>query len=187
MFSGFGILADWIIAHRWSTTLVLVGWTALMAVGHYDPSVLFPEPTYTGQGNRQTAEDTGFQIRKSVPVPDIEPLRVDLGNVIVVVRSEDFFSGQGVQAIRAVVSALEALDQVSSVVWMDRAPPLNIFSLSRRDDELCAGHLRLALPRAVEWPSPISAMAIHPQHPSLKELAWPQTQWWHARHVHKHA
>ena len=33
--------------------------------------------------------------------------------------------------MRAVVSALESLDQVSSVVWMDRAPPLNIFSLSK--------------------------------------------------------
>lgn len=131
MFSRFGILADWIIAHRWSTTLVLVGWTVLMAIGHYDPSVLFPEPTFVGQENRRTDEAAGFQMRQSGPLPDVEPLRVDLGNVIVVARSDDFFSGQGVKAIRAVVSALEALDQVSSVVWMDRAPPLNIFSLSQ--------------------------------------------------------
>lgn len=131
MFSRFGILADWIIAHRWFTTLVLVGWTALMAIGHYDPSVLFPEPTYTGQEDRRAEQGAGFQIRQSEPVPDVEPLRVDLGNVIVVARSGDFFSAQGVKAIRAVVTALEALDQVSSVVWMDRAPPLNIFSLSQ--------------------------------------------------------
>ncbi|OUW82995.1 MAG: RND transporter [Saprospirales bacterium TMED214] len=103
----------------------------MMAIGHYDPSVLFPEPTYTGQEDRRAEQGAGFQIRQSEPVPDVEPLRVDLGNVIVVARSGDFFSAQGVKAIRAVVTALEALDQVSSVVWMDRAPPLNIFSLSQ--------------------------------------------------------
>jgi hypothetical protein len=131
VFSRFGILADWIIAHRWFTTLLLVGWTALMAIGHYDPSVLFPEPIYTEQKGQQAGETTGFLARQSGPVPDVEPLRVDLGNVIVVARSDDFFSGSGVNAMRAVVSSLEALDQVSSVVWMDRAPPLNIFSLSQ--------------------------------------------------------
>ena len=131
MFSRFGVLADWIIAHRWFTTLLLVTWTALMAIGHYDPSILFPEPTYTDQGNRRGGEAAGFQARQSEPVPDVEPLRVDLGNVIVVARSDGFFSGQGVKAMRAVVNSLEELDQVSSVVWMDRAPPLNIFSLSQ--------------------------------------------------------
>ena len=131
MFSRFGILADWIVAHRRFTMLLLVGWTALMAIGHYDPGILFPEPTYQGQESQKSGGAAGFQSRPSEPVPDVEPLRVDLGNVIVVARSEDFFSGQGVKAMRAVVSALESLDQVSSVVWMDRAPPLNIFSLTK--------------------------------------------------------
>ena len=131
MFSRFGILADWIIAHRWFTTFVLVVWTALMAIGHYDPSLLFPEPTYSDEATQQTGESDGFQTRQSEPVPDVEPLRVDLGNVIVVARSDGFFSGQGVKAMRAVVDSLESLQQVSSVVWMDRAPPLNIFSLSQ--------------------------------------------------------
>ncbi|MCP4942246.1 MAG: MMPL family transporter [Planctomycetaceae bacterium] len=103
----------------------------MMAIGHYDPSILFPEPTYTEQEDRLAGETAGFQARQGEPVPDVEPLRVDLGNVIVVARSDDFFSGQGVKAMRAVVSSLEELDQVSSVVWMDRAPPLNIFSLSQ--------------------------------------------------------
>ena len=131
MFSRFGILADWIIAHRWFTKFLLVAWTALMAIGHYDPSLLFPEPTYSDEAAQRAGESAGFQTRQSEPVPDVEPLRVDLGNVIVVARSDDFFSGQGVKAMRAVVSSLESLQQVSSVVWMDRAPPLNIFSLSQ--------------------------------------------------------
>ena len=131
MFSRFGILADWIIAHRWFTTVLLVGWTALMAIGHYDPRILFPEPSFVDQDAQPNGRSKGFQPRQSEPVPDVEPLRVDLGNVIVVARSDDFFSGQGVKAMRSVVNALESLQQVSSVVWMDRAPPLNIFSLSQ--------------------------------------------------------
>jgi len=129
VFSRFGILADWIIAHRWFTTLLLVAWTALMAIGHYDPSILFPEPTYTEQEDRLAGETAGFQARQGEPVPDVEPLRVDLGNVIVVARSDDFFSGQGVKAMRAVVSSLEELDQVSSVVWI---PVHHIFSGSAK-------------------------------------------------------
>lgn len=131
MFSRFGILADWIIKYRWLTTLLLIGWTFLMAIGHYDPSLLIPEPAYTGEESQQSGQAAGFQARRAGQVPDVEPLRVDIGNVIVVARSDDFFTGQGVKAMRAVVSSLEALDQVSSVVWMDRAPPLNVFSLSQ--------------------------------------------------------
>jgi predicted RND superfamily exporter protein len=131
VFSRFGILADWIIAHRWFTTILLIGWTVLMAIGHYDPGILFPEPTYIDQETQQSGQTAGFQARQSDAVPPVEPLRVDIGNVIVVARSDDFFSEQGVKAMRAVVSSLEELDQVSSVVWMDRAPPLNVFSLSQ--------------------------------------------------------
>ena len=43
MFNRFGLLADWIIDHRWFTLSLLV-WTAVMAVGHYDPYLLLPEP-----------------------------------------------------------------------------------------------------------------------------------------------
>ena len=43
MLNQFGRLADWIIDHRRVTSLFLVIWTALMAVGHYDPYWLFPE------------------------------------------------------------------------------------------------------------------------------------------------
>ena len=131
MFSRFGILADWIITHRWLTTVLLVGWTLFTAIGHYDPTILFPEPSYGDQRTPTSGEDADFQARQLEPLPDVEPLRVDLGNVIVVARSDDFFTGQGVQAMRAVVDALESLEQVSSVVWVDRAPPLNIFSLSQ--------------------------------------------------------
>ena len=131
MFSRFGILADWIIAHRWFTTFLLVVWTALMAIGHYDPRILLPTPTSSDGAAQQAGESAEFQTRQSESVPDVEPLRVDLGNVIVVARSDDFFSAQGVKAMRAVVNSLESLHQVSSVVWMDRAPPLNIFSLSQ--------------------------------------------------------
>ena len=108
MFSRFGILADWIITHRWLTTVLLVGWTLFTAIGHYDPTILFPEPSYGDQRTPTSGEDADFQARQLEPLPDVEPLRVDLGNVIVVARSDDFFTGQGVQAMRTVVDALES-------------------------------------------------------------------------------
>ena len=102
-----------------------------MAIGHYDPQLLLPERSFIDEDDQQGDQSGSFQARRFESLPDVEPLRVDLGNVIVVARSDEFFSAEGVKAMRAVVDSLESLDQVSSVVWMDRAPPLNIFSLSQ--------------------------------------------------------
>ena len=42
------ILADWIVDHRWTTFFVVAIWTALMAIGHYDPYLLIPAPPMEG-------------------------------------------------------------------------------------------------------------------------------------------
>jgi predicted RND superfamily exporter protein len=49
--------------------------------------------------------------------------------VILVAESDAFFTADGARAMRAVVAALEDLDAVRSVLWMDAAPMLNIFGL----------------------------------------------------------
>ena len=46
------------------------------------------------------------------PIPNVSPVQVAAGDVIVVARSDDFFTPDGAEAIRAVVDALESLDQV---------------------------------------------------------------------------
>ncbi|MGI9471043.1 MAG: efflux RND transporter permease subunit [Rubripirellula sp.] len=119
--SRFGILADWIVDHRWFTFVLLVVWTVVMAIGHYDPHLLLPEPrTQAQQSNR----DEGFET-----LPTVSTVSVASGDVIVVARSDDFFTPDGAEAIREVVAAIESLDSVESVFWMEQAPPLNIFSL----------------------------------------------------------
>lgn len=100
-----------------------------MAIGHYDPNLILPESPPEQPVSAAESGDTGFDQPPSVPVPQVSPVRVTSGDVIVVARSDGFFTDQGAEAIRAAVTALESLDQVDSVLWMDRAPMLNIFGL----------------------------------------------------------
>ena len=62
--------------------------------------------------------------------PDVEPISLTDTDAILVCQSADFFSPDGVQAMRQVVEDLENLDFVTSVLWMDRVPILNIFGLN---------------------------------------------------------
>ncbi len=130
MFSRFGLLADWIIDHRWTTLFLLVVWTIVMAIGHYDPYLLLPEPGVAQQqAEPQSVEDSEFDQAPVRPSPGVSPIQVASGDVIVVARSEGFFTPDGATAMRAAIEALESLDQVDSVLWMDRAPMMNIFGL----------------------------------------------------------
>ncbi|NND97150.1 MAG: MMPL family transporter, partial [Pirellulaceae bacterium] len=64
------------------------------------------------------------------PPANVDPIQVDTGSVIVVADSDDFFTPEGAEAIRDAVAAIEALPQVDSLLWMDRAPMMNIFGLA---------------------------------------------------------
>ncbi len=130
MFNRFGLLADWIIDHRWVTFFLLVVLTTVMAIGHVDPYLILPEPVAAEP--QMEVDDTspdGADDEPSVPPPNVQPIRVAAGDVIVVARSNDFFTPAGADAIRAAVDALESLDHVDRVLWMDRAPMMNIFGL----------------------------------------------------------
>ncbi len=128
MFDRFGLLADWIIDHRWVTFILLVSFTALMAIGHVDPYLVLPEPQVQ-QAQPATESTVESDEPESRPPPNVDPVRVEEGHVIVVARSENFFTPTGADAIRAAVTALESLDHVDGILWMDRAPMLNIFGL----------------------------------------------------------
>ncbi len=91
-----------------------------MGIGHYDPYLITgdpPPPDLSASGESDTKDR----------VPNVAPIKVASGDVIVVATSDDFFTPAGSQAIREAVKALEELDQVAGVLWMDQAPPLNIF------------------------------------------------------------
>lgn len=106
---------------------MIIAWTALMAVGHYDPKLILPD--------KKIAQSVAPEERSERPPPPpsvgsrVNPVRVSDGDVIVVAQSPGFFTSDGADAIRDAVAAIEALPHVRSVFWMDDAPPLNIFGL----------------------------------------------------------
>jgi len=61
--------------------------------------------------------------------PDVEPFQVADGECIIVATSEDFFKQKNLRAIRQAVADIEALPQVSRVLWIDSIPGLNLFGL----------------------------------------------------------
>jgi uncharacterized protein len=48
---------------------------------------------------------------------------------LLVIQSDELFSYEGAEALRAIVAELESMPTINSVTWMDNAPPLNIFGL----------------------------------------------------------
>ncbi len=65
-------------------------------------------------------------------LPSMSVARDSLGysQAYLVVQSDQIFTREGATALREIVDALEALDTVAGVQWIDQAPPLNIFGLS---------------------------------------------------------
>lgn len=63
--------------------------------------------------------------------PNVERLDLTGSDAIVVLHSEQFFSPDGTRAVRAAVEAIEQLEFVRGILWLDRAPPLNIFGLTQ--------------------------------------------------------
>ncbi|MEM8669733.1 MAG: MMPL family transporter [Planctomycetota bacterium] len=136
MLSQFGRVADWIIDHQRTTFTLLVVWTSLMAIGHYDPYLLIPDDLplpsefIRGEDDEKEADrEAAITAPSSESAPRVSTVRVAYGDVIVVAQSESFFSPDGSDAIRAAVDAIENLDVVNSVLWMDQAPMMNVFGL----------------------------------------------------------
>lgn len=124
---------------------VVVVMTTLSMIGYRDPSLLVGAPAETdassvggmsgrGGGNRdarpgQARSGPERTAATNGPPPDVTPLMLFGSELMVLVNGDDFFTPTGALAIRQAVQALEALPQVRSVMWMDRAPPLNLFGL----------------------------------------------------------
>lgn len=125
-------LADLVVDRPAVVGLLLAALTGLALSGHLDPDwvrrMLTARTAVEPAGDRGGAEadraDTGQR------PPPVEPLQVARGDVILVAESDGIFTPAGAEALRAAVAALEALPQVRGVLWMERAPGLNIFGLA---------------------------------------------------------
>jgi predicted RND superfamily exporter protein len=122
--------------------VVFVVMSTLAGIGYYDPTLLVAPPeigeaaaTAAGgmSGGRRGRDGSVPQPRSRVapggPAPDVTPVMLFGGEVMLLLHGEDFFNPTAALAIREAVEALEALPQVRLVMWMDRAPPLNLFGL----------------------------------------------------------
>lgn len=73
----------------------------------------------------------------------------------IVVDADDCLAPANVAAVRRAVAALEKLDQIDSVFWLDRVPPLNVFGLADSllpPNEATAERFRAARKRALDHP-----------------------------------
>jgi len=123
---------------------VVVIMTTLSMIGYRDPSLLVGAPAESeassvggmsgrGGGNRdapgRARGGPERAARTNGPPPDVTPLMLFGSELMLLIDGDDFFTPTAALAIRQAVEAVEALPQVRSVMWMDRAPPLNLFGL----------------------------------------------------------
>ncbi len=119
-----------IVDHPWICVCFLVVISCIAAAGYIRPgwpthvsNWIWPKPAIA-QTEPQKKRDVPFLASNGVK-------RDSLGRAeaLLVLQSDQFFTREGSIAIREVVQALEDLDFVSGVRWLDQAPPLNIFGL----------------------------------------------------------
>lgn len=73
------------------------------------------------------SNDSGFEDYE--PLPDVDPVSLTDSHAILLIKSDDFFTPRGADALRKIVDELEAKDHIRNILWMDRVPVLNIFGL----------------------------------------------------------
>ena len=119
----FDRLTGWIVDLPWVTTLLLTLITAVAIVGYYDASLVIN--LFASEQIEQVENDAETT---NPNASGGETLNL-VGDAILAIESDSFFTGQGTQALRKVVEALEAKDYISDVVWLDEIPMPNAFSI----------------------------------------------------------
>ena len=116
----------WIVDRPLAAWLLLAILSGLATIGYYDPSLV--TDLFTDSGDAPAAERRGPR-DTAIDVPNVDRISLSNSDAIVVVQSDQFFTPDGATMMRHVVEALKSQDHVRSVLWMDEAPPLNIFGL----------------------------------------------------------
>lgn len=135
MSKSFSFATGWIVQRRVLSAAILLlisaiaigGYTAPDSVVQWFKSLIEREEALVEDEFEiaDITEEEGFE-----PPPDVDVIQSSGFDVIVVVQSDAFFSPRGSEAIRHVVTHLESLDYVQSILWMDKIPVLNIFGLN---------------------------------------------------------
>ncbi|MDA0657827.1 MAG: efflux RND transporter permease subunit [Planctomycetota bacterium] len=117
------------VVHRFAVTVLLFCMTVMATIGYVDPGLV----RAWWIDSVATETDKTVQVKNSNATTSrskSDPLSLFGGDAILVVTSTEFFTPGGADALRHVVAAIEGLEYVRDVLWMDRIPNLNIFGLS---------------------------------------------------------
>ena len=117
---------NWIVDVPILTVLLLVVISVVASMGYFAPDRV---ATFLNPPTEDASRDTNASPDENPPTPDVNPFNIGDADAIMVVESEEFFTPKGARTLRRVVAELESLPHVSSVVWLERVPILNIFGL----------------------------------------------------------
>ncbi|WP_153555275.1 efflux RND transporter permease subunit [Roseimaritima sediminicola] len=153
-----------IVDYPWLSGFALVLLSAVAAIGHYDPYLLLPDPApnppprQVDTAQAPPAEESARQRAAA----SVQPVRLGRADSIVVCEADNFFTPANAQALREAVQRLEALPFVRGVMWMDRAPLLNVFGLPEpilpRSPNASATRFEQARRRALKHPLVVGQM-----------------------------
>ena len=127
----FGRSTAWIVDRPAWAILLLIVMSLISTVGYVAPERvrnLFQPAKDPEAGPVQPGNGTLTPPMKKVR-PNVEALDITRSDAILVIQSDDIFTPIGAQALRHMISTLEAIPSIRSVLWMDRVPVLNIFGL----------------------------------------------------------
>ncbi len=115
------------VDHPWWVGLFILALSGLALLGFLAPEKVTGLIESTPRRFRETSPSPDKENAPSVP--QVDPVRLNDSDVILVVESGGIFTAEGAEALRNIVTSLEKLDYVQRVFWMDRVPVLNVFGL----------------------------------------------------------
>ena len=126
MTQAFNRATGWIVARPIAGWSVLLTISLIALVGYLSSDLI--KTRFAAKAFDETDSQSVDGVFETPP--DIEPISLTDTDAILVCQSDQFFTPDGSQAMRHVVDRLEELDFVTSILWMDRVPILNIFGLN---------------------------------------------------------
>ncbi|MEP3482132.1 MAG: efflux RND transporter permease subunit [Fuerstiella sp.] len=125
----FGKLAVFSVERRAIVAILLAVISGVAVVGHVQPRLVIDWIESFGDAEVEESRSPAIDSNQVRDLPKVSPFSLSRSDVVIVVESDDFFTSDAAKALRAVVKAVEDLDQVDNLIWMDRIPMLNIFGL----------------------------------------------------------
>jgi len=123
----FNRCSVWMVDHPVMITLLILILSGIALMGYTMPEQVrdWFTPAPVEQVQQKTSKP---QVKQERP-PDVDPISLTDADTILVIDSDEFFTTEGIKALRSIVEEIEALDYVKSVFWLDDIPNLNIFGL----------------------------------------------------------